>query len=48
MSVACHLIIYAGLSTTGGATTNQIAECQGTLKKVGGVTGQSCTFEQPS
>ena len=39
MFVTCHLIIYAGLSTAGGAATNQIAECQGTLTKVGGVTG---------
>ena len=35
----CHLIIYVGLSTAKGARTNQIAEHQGTLKKVGGVTG---------
>ena len=47
MSVTHCLIIYAGFSTAGGAATNQIAECQGMLKKVGGVTAQLCTFEQP-
>ena len=49
MSVTCRLIIYAGLSTAGGARTNQIAECQRMLKKVGGAYRPIGYFhEQPS
>ena len=47
-SVTCHLIIYAGLPTARGTATNQIEECQRTLKKVGGVTAQLSTFKQSS